>query len=154
MSIPKQLYQLQEVDLELESNEQALRQIAGQLGEDAIVVSARNKLVLEQRQLEELNKQQHSVEWEIDDLTSKLTTVEKELYSGKTLNPKELTNLQHEIDGQKARRNQLEDKALGIMDQIERITQTIATLNSQLKALETEWQSQQKQLQDHFGRWW
>lgn len=146
MSIPKQLYQLQEVDLELKSDEQAIRQITSQLGEDAVVVNARHKLALERQQLEELSKQQHSVEWEIDDLTSKLDAVEKELYSGKTLNPKELTNLQHEIDGLKTRRNQLEDKALGVMDRVERITQSIATLNSQLKTLETEWQSQQKQL--------
>jgi len=33
MSVVKQLYQLQEVELEIESNEQALAQIASQLGE-------------------------------------------------------------------------------------------------------------------------
>jgi len=146
MSVTKQLYQLQEVDLELESNEQSLNQIASQLGESEAVVGARNKLALEHQRLEELKRQQHSVEWEIDDLTSKLTTAEEELYSGRIRNPKELTNLQHEVDGLKARRNQLEDKALEIMDQVELATKSAATLSSQLKALEAEWQSQQQQL--------
>ena len=40
MGVAKQLYQLQEVDLELESNEQALRQMTSQLGESRAVVRA------------------------------------------------------------------------------------------------------------------
>jgi len=146
MSVAKELYQLQEVDLELESNEQSLSRITAQLGESQAVVETRSKLVLEQQRLEELSRQQHSVEWEIDDLTNKLTTTEEELYSGRIRNPKELANLQHEIDGLKARRDQLEDRALEIMDQVELATRGVATLNSDLKALETEWQSQQQQL--------
>ena len=74
MSIAKQLYQLQEVDLELESNEKALRQIISQLGESQEVVKTKTKLTLEQQHLEELRRQQHSTEWEIDDLTGKLIT--------------------------------------------------------------------------------
>jgi len=146
MSVTKQLYQLQEVDLELESNEQSLKQIAGQLGESEAVVETRNKLALEHQRLEELKRQQLSVEWEIDDLTSKLTTAEEELYSGRIRNPKELTNLQHEVDGLKTKRTELEDKALEIMDQVELASKSAATLNSELKALEAEWQSQQQQL--------
>ena len=146
MSVTKQLYQLQEIDLELESNEQALRQITSQLGESEAVIETRNKLALEQQRLEELKRQQQSVEWEIDSITSKLTTTEEELYSGRIGNPKELANLQHEIDGLKAKRNQIEEKALEIMDRVELTTKNIATINSELKALEAEWQSQQQEL--------
>ncbi len=146
MSVAKQLYQLQEVDLELESSERALNQIASQLGESEAVVMTRNKLALERQHLEELERQQHSIEWEIDDITSKFTTAEKELYSGKIRNPKELTNLQHEIDGLKARRNQLEDKALEIMEQVEIVTRSAATIDRELKRLTAEWHSQQQKL--------
>ncbi|MFC2006122.1 zinc ribbon domain-containing protein [Chloroflexota bacterium] len=146
MSVAKQLYQLQEVDLELESNEQALRQITSQLGESKAVVGARNKLALEHQHLDELKQQQHSIEWEIDDTTTKLSPAEEELYSGRIRNPKELTNLQHEIDSLKARRYHLEDKALEIMDQAELVTKSVATLDSKLKVLEAEWHSQQQEL--------
>ncbi|MFC1932465.1 zinc ribbon domain-containing protein [Chloroflexota bacterium] len=146
MSVTKQLYQLQEIDLELESNEQALNQTASQLGESKAVAATRDKLALVHQRLEELNRQQHSLEWEIDDLIGKLTAVEGELYSGKIHNPKELTNLQHEVDGLKAKRAQLEDKALEIMDQVELATKSVATTDSELKELETEWHSQQQQL--------
>ena len=146
MSMPKQLYQLQEVDLELESNEQALKQINSQLGESEAVVETRNKRALEQQRLEDLKRQQLSMEWDIDAIATKLTTAEGELYSGRIHNPKELTNLQHEIDGFKTRRGQLEDKALEIMGQVELATQSVATINSRLRTLEAEWQSQQQEL--------
>ncbi|MFC1958866.1 zinc ribbon domain-containing protein [Chloroflexota bacterium] len=146
MSVTSQLYQLQEVDLELESNGQALNQITSQLGESEAVNAAQDKLASERQHLEELTHQQHSVEWEIDDITSKLTTVEKELYSGKIRNPKELTDLQHETDGLKAKRAQLENKALDIMEQVELATKGIAASDSELKRLKAEWQSQQKKL--------
>ncbi|GAJ06099.1 unnamed protein product, partial [marine sediment metagenome] len=94
MVVAKQLYQLQEVELEIESNEQALAQIASQLGESRAVVRAQTELKLKQQHLEELRRQQHSAEWEIDDLVSKLTTAEEKLYSGRIKDPKELTNLQ------------------------------------------------------------
>ena len=146
MKVVKQLYQLQEVDLELESNEQALNQIAGQLGESQAVSRAQDKLKLEHQHLEELKREQHSAEWEIDDLITKLTTAEKKLYGGSIKNPKELTNLQHEIDGLKTKRDRLEDKALELMDKVELTETSVASLSSQLKRLEDEWQCQQQQL--------
>jgi predicted nucleic acid-binding Zn-ribbon protein len=149
MSVAKQLYQLQEVDLELEANEQALRQIASQLGESQTVVKARTKLASENRRLEELKRQQQSSEWEIDDLVNKLAPAQEKLYGGSIKNPKELTNLQHEVEGFKAKREQLEDKALEVMDQIELTDSSVATISNELKSLEAEWQSQQQQLSNN-----
>lgn len=146
MSVVKQLHQLQEVDLELESDAQALNQITSQLGESEAVAETQNKLASERQRLEELTKQQHAVEWEIDDITSKITGVEEQLYSGRIRNPKELTDLQHETDSLKAKRNKLEDQALEIMEQVELATKSVATLNSELKTLESEWRSQQQKL--------
>jgi len=146
MSVAKQLYQLQEVDLELESNERALKQKTSQLGESPEVVKARTELASQCQHLEELKHQQHSAEWEIDDLTSKINTLEQKLYDGRIKNPKELTSLQHEVDGLKAIRNQSEDKALEIMNQVEVTEGDIAIASNRLKALEAEWQNQQQHL--------
>jgi len=146
MGVAKQLYQLQEVELEIESSEQALAQIVSQLGESQTVVRARTKLKLEQQHLEELKRQQHSAEWEIEDLVNKLTPAEEKLYSGRIKDPKELTNLQHEVDGLRVRCNHLEDKTLEVMDRAELSTASVATLSNELKTLEAEWHSQQQQL--------
>jgi len=146
MSVVKQLYQLQEIDLQLESNGQALKQRTSQLGENPDVVKARVELSSQHQHLEELKHQQLSAEWEIGDLTSKITTLEQKLYDGKIKNPKELANLQHEIDGLKTKCSQSEDKALEIMNQVEFTEGDIATASNRLKTLEAEWQLQQQHL--------
>jgi len=146
MSVAKQLYQLQEVDLELESNERALKQKTSQLGESPEVVKAQAELSSQRQLLEEMKRQQLSAEWEIDDFTSKISTLEQKLYEGKIKNPKELTNLQHEVDTLKTRRNQSEDKTLEIMSQVELTESHIAVMSNNLKSLEAEWHSQQQHL--------
>lgn len=146
MSVASQLYQLQEVDTELESDEQAVNQISRQLGDNKTVTEAQSSLSTERQHLAELTRQQRSLEWEIDDLTSKLTTIEEKLYSGRVRNPKELADLQHESEGLKARRAHLEDKALETMEQVELAARIVTDMDSELKRLESEWQSQQKQL--------
>ncbi|MFC1991298.1 zinc ribbon domain-containing protein [Chloroflexota bacterium] len=152
MSIVSQLNQLQEVDLELESNEQAYKRITSQIGESEAVIETQNKLAVEGKRLEEITQQQRSVEWDIDDITGKLTTVEEQLYSGRVRIPKELSDLQHETDILKARRAQLEDKALEIMEQVELATNSLAALKNALKKLKSEWQSQQKQFSSELER--
>jgi len=152
MGVAKQLYQLQEVDLEIESNERALSQIASQLGESQAVVRTQNQLELEQQRLEELRRKQHSAEWEIEDLVTKLTAAEETLFSGRIKNPKELTNLQHEVDALKARRDQLEDRTLEIMDQVERSETSVARISNQLETLKAEWHRQQQQLSDELEK--
>lgn len=146
MSVTKQLHQLQEIDLELESNQRAQQRIADQLGESKQIAGVKAKLAGEQQRLEELSRQQQSAEWEIDDLTVKVTANEKKLYGGAIKNPKELANFQREVDELKERRAKVEDRALGIMDQVEATSTGVAAMTEELKGLEAEWQSQQKEL--------
>ena len=148
MGVVKQLYQLQELDLDVESNEKALSQKISQLGESQAVVKTQTELTSEQQRLDDLRHQQHSAEWDIDDLTSKITTAEGQLYGGKITNPKELSSLQHEVNTLKANRDQAENKALEIMDQVEQAEASIAALSSELEKLKDEWHSQQQQLSD------
>jgi len=146
MNIAKQLYELQEVDLTIEAREQALKQIVGQLGESQVVLNTRSKLASEEQRLEELGHKQHSLEWEIDDITTKITKAEEELYSGRVGNPKELANLQHEIEVLKSKRSELEDRTIEVMEQVDGAETGVETLKGELKTLEAEWQAQQEKL--------
>ena len=146
MSVAKQLYELQEVDLELESRGQALGQVVAQLGESQVVLSARAGLASENKRLKELGHKQHSLEWEIDDVTTKIAKAEEELYSGRTKNPKELANLQHEIEMLKAKRSELEDGAIEVMEQVEAATAGVGAMGRGLETLEAEWRTDQEKL--------
>lgn len=146
MSIARDLYQLQEIELALEANEQAQTKISNQLGESQEVNKARAKLTTEQKHIEELGKQQKSAEWEIDDLTTKIKTIEKKLYDGKIFNPKELGNLQAEAEDFKKKRSGFEDKVLDLMEQTELANKSLDSINVELVRLTAQWQNQQKQL--------
>lgn len=146
MSIAQQLYHLQELDTEIESGQQALQRMIGQLGESAIMVKLRADLASTGKDLEELKHQQQSLEWEDDDISAKLKKFEEELYSGRIRNPKELSSLQQDIEMLKHNRSKIDDKLLALMDQTDSTAKQISDLNMQFKKVEAQWQSEQKQL--------
>jgi len=146
MSVARQLYQLQEIDLEIADEERKLEQAVSQLGKDDVIVAAQEKLKAARKNLEELQHQQRSLEWEIDDLASKIKAVDVQLYGGRINNPKELANLQHEVELLKAKRDGVETKDLEIMDQVESVEAGVAALSHELEATTTEWQREQEQM--------
>jgi predicted nucleic acid-binding Zn-ribbon protein len=152
MGVAKQLYELQELDLEIDSQEQALSQAMSQLGESPAVLRVQGQLQSEQKRLEELKRKQHSAEWEIEDISTKLAPAEKKLFSGDIKNPKELSSLQHEVETLKAKRSQTEEKALEIMEQVELGETGVNKISSELETLKAEWQRQQQALADSVER--
>ncbi|MDP2931850.1 MAG: C4-type zinc ribbon domain-containing protein [Chloroflexota bacterium] len=146
MSIAKQLFQLQELELDIDTKERVLQQVIVRLGDNQSVVTVRAKLAQAQQHLEGLKKKQHDIEWEIDDIRSKVSVLEEKLYSGRITSPKELTSLQKDIELLKANRNKLEDRALELMEQVEVAGTSVAAVASELKAAEAEWGRQQREL--------
>ncbi len=146
MRVSRQLHQLQVIEIEIESREKVLAESRSQLGERGVLVRVQDRLSGVKQHFEELKGKQQSMEWEIDDLGAKIAAVKQSLYSGQIKNPKELSSLQHEAEGLEARRNQLEDEALGLMEQVEEATNTLATIEGELKTLEKEWRNKQQRL--------
>jgi predicted nucleic acid-binding Zn-ribbon protein len=146
MPVTKQLYELQELDTEIEQAEQSLFQKNGMLGKRDVLDEAQNRLDTAKKQFEELKHQRREAEADVDDTLSKIKEAEKQLYGGKITNPKELSNLQHEINTLKAHNDQLETKALEIIDQVEESEKIVSALDTDYQNLEKDWQNQQKQL--------
>jgi uncharacterized protein len=146
MAIAKQLFELQEIDLQIESREKAVWQMTAELGGSDVLRNTRSKFSEEQARFDSLAAEQRALDWEIDDLSAKLKTIEKDLYSGRIKIPKELTSLQQEIATIKARRSQLEDKALIMMEQIETNRKSLAKTTADFKQIETDWKLRQDEL--------
>jgi predicted nucleic acid-binding Zn-ribbon protein len=145
-NIARQLFQLQDIDLETESDEHTLKLIVNQLGDSNKVIEAENKLGEDRLAYEELSRQQQSLEWDIEALDAKIKKIEGDLYGGSIRNPKELTDLQTESDSLKNSRAKLEEQALEIMEKVEKALRTAAASENGLKKLKDEWNSQQKKL--------
>jgi len=146
MNIAKQLFELQDVDTELESDEQTLVLIMNRIGKSGMIVKAQEKLDSEKNNLEELTRQQHSLDWDIDDITGKIKKTDEDLYGGKIKNPKELTDLQHEFEILKANLARYEEQALDLMEKVEAATKSVSEADIELNRLKNEWQQQQKKL--------
>ena len=138
MNLARRLYQLQQVELEIEAVERAQAQINNQLADSRVLDEARVKLASEKQRLEELKHEQHSAEWELEDLGEKLASDRDKLYSGRVKNSKELTGIQHEFDGLKARYDRLEEKTLGIMEQVEQAEAGVTARSGECKKLAEE----------------
>lgn len=149
MNITRQLFELQEVDIELEGKNLAVKEMTERLGESQTLIDARARLAEMKKRLEALLREQHSLEIDIEDLTVKLNASEKELYSGRIRIPKELSSLQHDITSLKSRRSQLEDKALDIMEKVEMSRGDVKRMTGELEHFESLWHlDQQKLVQD------
>ncbi|MEE8318802.1 MAG: C4-type zinc ribbon domain-containing protein, partial [Dehalococcoidales bacterium] len=146
MVIARQLYQLQEVDLEIESDEKALNGIVVRLGDNRVILEAQGRLTSAEQQLDELRKRQRAAERETEDLAVKLATEEGKLYGGRIQNPKELANLQHEVELIKEKRSRLDDGVLAVMDEVERAENGLAAAAAALQKLEAAWNKEQQVL--------
>ena len=152
MAISRQLYQLQELDTHIEQEEQSLAVKTNQLGKRLELDVARDRLAAAQEQFKQLNHQRRDAEGELNDVLSKIKGAEGQLYGGKITNPKELSNLQHEVNTFKTRSDQLETKALEIIDRVEEAEKNTADLSREHQKLEEEWQLKQKQLGEEIER--
>jgi uncharacterized protein len=141
-----ELYDLQDIDLEIDSRRAAISDAESHLGESeeveaaAVIVSEREEAVQESR------KALKSAEREIDELTNRIKPFEKKLYDGSLNNPKELAAIQEDIRSIQARKRVLEDKALDIMSSLEEAERALAQAKEEHAALAAAWEAEQRRL--------
>ncbi len=146
MGIIRQLYQLQELELDIEARETALARCMAQLGESRQLVESRSQVVQQEKLLEQLKGEQKVVEWELEDLEAKLAAATEALYSGRIKNPKDLASLQHEVAGLKDRRVRLEERVLHVMERVEMASVSVTGKRQEFGRAEEQWHGQQQKL--------
>jgi len=139
MSLPEQLYKLQQIDLELQSKQQELNDVENRLSDDKALLVAESKLASQKEQLEDAKKKQKSSEWELEDVQEKVKRIESKLYGGTTKDPKELVNLEKEVKVLKSKISTNEDALLGLMSQVEEIEAKVKTSGEEFERLKREW---------------
>jgi len=146
MAVTRQLFELQELDNDIESTRQTLRLKTNALGNRTAVETAAAMLAAEQKTLEELKRQRRDAEGEVAGLAAKINDANKQLYSGKTSNSKELSNLQQEIKGLTAQKDQIETKTLEIIENLEASDEKVNTMTADYRQMDTDWNALQVQL--------
>ncbi len=143
----KQLFELQEVDLDIEGKKESVEQIESKLGESQTLAEMRASLAQQEERLAQASGEQRTLEWQLDDLSVKISREEDKLYGGSVRNPKELADLQREVEHLKGRRRQLEDRVIDIMSEVELTEVNVRNQSAQVGDLEQIWRREQERLE-------
>lgn len=143
---------LQAVDDEAAALQAALSDVERQLRGNAELDAARRELATTLAELTDVQKQQRHIDGEVEGLTAKIEPEEKRLYDGSVKNPKELGNIQHEIDLLKERRGRFEDELLDVLSRLEVAERSRGTAAKAVTKLEAGWEHQQQELRHEVRR--
>lgn len=148
----ERLFDLQQLDMEIDAKTEELTRVESQLGETEELISAREAIQIERGRRGQLEKDQRSLEWEVEDLSAKIAPLEEKLYSGRVKIPKELTGLQQEVEGLKARRRKAEDRQLDIMTALDDSLPDLRQMEADLSRVEAAWRAEQASLAEEQRR--
>jgi len=115
MSRASSLHRLQTLDLQIDRRQARLKVIGEILGDSAAVSAARQTLSDAEANLRAARSASQRAEEEVASNRAKLEEAEKRLYGGSVHNPKELQDLQAEVESLTRFRATLEDRLLEAM---------------------------------------
>ncbi len=125
MSSAETLFRLQEVELRLAQTVKRLREIADQLTNDQVIREAEQQIANAEQSLLPLQTRVRDLELEIQSNATKSQQTNDALYSGRVRNPKELQDMQHEIQALQKRNQDLENALLDVMLKVEEAEQIL-----------------------------
>ncbi len=148
MNQAEALYRLQEVDLNLARAQKRLQELSAVLGNKEAIATAQGQVAQAQQKLAPLQTRARNLELEIQSNTQKVRATEEQLYSGRVKNPKELQDMQQEIQSLKKRNQELEDNLLEAMVVVEGAETILAETMTELQDVKVAWESEHGQLLD------
>lgn len=145
------VYQLQSADLERAETARKLREAEKGLGETDELRGARATMEGEEAGLSHLRTRVRDLELELKSLTGKIAATEQRLYGGDVRNPKELESLQTDLQYLRGHREELEDRILTDLTEIDDVQKRLKQSQARWEAVQAAWQKQQAQLQKVVG---
>lgn len=152
MTIAADLYALQEIDSAVEATKASLTAVEEQLGESEELIAGRQAVEEGRDALEDVGKQQRELEWQVDDLRSRLSDVEGKLYGGSVRNPKELGSMQDEANILRGQLRRREDELLDLMVRVEETQAALREAEESLTEVEKRWRQDQEELTSEKGK--
>jgi predicted nucleic acid-binding Zn-ribbon protein len=133
------LYQLQQLDLELERLLAEQQALANSLQGDPVLKKLRAEYNIAQQELQSGLQAQTEAEWALEDLDRRLRMQEQRLYNGTVTNPKELYALQQEVQRLRAQQNRQEEMALEVLLATESLQEMAKQKAEALRQAEEKW---------------
>lgn len=141
MSQAKVLYDLQQIDTEIRTKKKRLGEVLQAQKEPATLVGTKEKAAGIEATLHKQRARHNDLTLELKGLNDKAKRSEERLYSGNVKNPKELADLQHEIEALGRRRNTLETESLEAMMAVEETQAARKKAVADVERLTADWQA-------------
>jgi hypothetical protein len=141
------LYRLQQIDDDIRSSRERLKQVIHLQGESETITSARQRAENAASEYRQWQVRRNELDLEVGSLSDKAKRSENRLYSGTVKNPKELADLQQEIDSLARRRSQQEDELLEAMIMVEEAQEEDSLATDSLNQIKLDWDQNQLDLQ-------
>ncbi|MBL8046761.1 MAG: hypothetical protein JNL09_09480 [Anaerolineales bacterium] len=130
------LFRLQALDLELDAGRIRLAEIEQALSSNPAVLAAQKALTAAETVHRAARAAAHDIELDAQALTTKIKEAEGRLYGGTIRNPKELKDLQAEIESLKRRLMEVEEKELAALMDLEAVEGALAQAQTQRQTAE------------------
>ncbi|MFN8557703.1 MAG: C4-type zinc ribbon domain-containing protein [Dehalococcoidia bacterium] len=137
MTLTADLFALQEIDSAVDAAEREMEQIRAAAAEDAAQLSARAALAEAEVRHAAADGRARDLETEIGDRRLKIAPVERRLYDGSVRNPKELQDLQDDVNMLRRRQGVLEDQQLAAMEELEAAAAALAAARAAMSEAES-----------------
>ena len=134
-----QLFQLQQLDLEMDRLSAELQSVVSTLQGDASLQRQRAEYETAQQQLQVGLQAQKEAEWVLEDVNNRLKLQEERLFSGSVNNPKELQSLQNEVQRLRAQQSHQEETTLEVIDATESLQEVAQRKFVALQRAEEAW---------------
>ncbi len=146
------LWKLQEIDSALDARRGSLDDAESRLGETEELIAVRARAEELREELRGAQAAQKDIEIEADDLKAKIAPQEAKLYSGAIKNPKELKDLQADIDQLKRHLSTVEDRDLEALSAVEAAEAESRAAEAELAVMEAAWREEQAELTARGGQ--
>ncbi|MFN2187902.1 MAG: zinc ribbon domain-containing protein [Candidatus Promineifilaceae bacterium] len=142
------LYRLQQIEDENKADKKRLAEVIRLQSESIELIKARKAVETAETEVSRLRAIQKEMNLELDDLCDKAKREENRLYSGLVTNPKELADLQREIDSLRKRISTFEDGLLEIMLEVEEAESSRDEAVGTLNTVQEDWQETSSRCKD------
>lgn len=146
MPATRELLALQSVDGELAVRRARLTEIAPLLGDDSAIRALAGRLESEQAEVDAALSRQQEFDSVIAGFTERVDAAEKRLYSGVVVNPRELQDLQADVNMLKRQRGHEEDGLLEVMVELDTARGMRDASTKELESLKASWTAEQESL--------
>ena len=134
----RRLYELQELDLQIDDLTKTLADLESRLVDDSVVAEAKRRVAVLENNAEQLASHRRSVDRAIEDLQTRLGRTQERMYSGSIKSVKEMEAAEEERASTERDIAENEDRLLEVMVKADEVDDTLTKGRQVVKRLEDQ----------------